>query len=152
MGNPPVKPLFDLRPWDQNPQSLLRTRARTTLRGSGVNQQAAFIDNFWGAEAHRYAKCTNLVFPVSTTSIRILDAPDNYRNLLSFRNLDLVNTAYLAFGNDANANSAFQLGPMGFLLLDVVVPQDDIYAISSAGTINLAVTISTIVLPPMPPI
>lgn len=164
MANQPILPLFDREPWQPGPQSQLRDRApvpgtRQTFRPTAGPYMPQSMPTapplpvpVWEAEAHRYAVCSNLVLTVGAASVKQLDAPVTYRNLLALRNLDTVDTIAISFGNDASANSTFQIAPGAFVLFDTVVPQDDMYTFSiTGGAALLAVTVSTIALPAIPP-
>ncbi len=153
---PHVLPLYDRDPWDAGPQALYpaNSRARSGSSGPGpgfngnVNSPLTFPAPIWGAEAHRYAYCSNMVLPYTLNSSTVLLAPVTYRNFLMLRNLSTTQTVAIQFGSDASANSALQLPPSGFVLFDTVVPQDDLYVIGLAGTGNIACVVSTIALPP----
>jgi len=80
------------------------------------------------------------VFPVSTASQKIVDAPSSYRNYLLIRNSSATDTAviYIDFGADATLNSAVILAQNEVILFDAVVPQDDIYVIGNeAGQVSV---------------
>lgn len=87
------------------------------------------------------------VFPVTTASVKILDAPTTYRNFLLIRNSSAGAVSVLIdFGTDATLNSAVLLLQNEIILFDAVVPQDDIYVIGSAPG-QISVLVSVIELP-----
>ncbi len=154
---PHILPLYDREPWDAGPQALYpaNSRARSGVSGSGpgfngnISSPLTFPAPQWGAEAHRYAYCSNLTLPYALNSSAVLLAPVTYRNFLMLRNLSAAQTVAIQFGSDASANSALQLAPGAFILFDTVVPQDDMYVIGIVGTGNIACVVSTIALPPL---
>lgn len=82
-------------------------------------------------------------FLIGTSSLKVLDAPATYRNMLIIRNISGVGVnAFIDFGSDATQGSAIILAPDELILFDSVVPQDDIYAIgSAAGAISILVSV-----------
>jgi hypothetical protein len=77
--------------------------------------------------------------------VKFLDSPIGRRNLLGFRNNSGVvgENIFIGFGRDATTNSWLRLTPGTIILFDTVVPQDDLYAVSEAGTPNLGYIYST---------
>lgn len=88
------------------------------------------------------------VFPVTTASQKIVDAPSSYRNYLLIRNSSATDTAfvYVDFGADATLNSGVILAQNEIILFDAVVPQDDIYIIGNESG-QVSVMWSVIQLP-----
>jgi hypothetical protein len=74
-----------------------------------------------------------------------LDSPIGRRNLLGFRNNSGTTgeNIFIGFGRDATINSWLRLTPGTIILFDTVVPQDDLYAVSEAGTPTLGYIYST---------
>jgi hypothetical protein len=165
---PPVRPASDLVPWDGGPQRLTRNPgAPGTLRAplgpspvgggfagamvpgpGGFNgQPAPGQAPIWTAEAHRYARITNALIGVDTTSALVLTQPDTYRNFLAIRNPNAVAVLYISFGSAASTNSVFRIAPNIMLLFDSVVPQDDIYVLSDTAASQIAIAYSTVAIP-----
>ena len=158
---PPVQPLSDLDPWSQ-PQTLLRGRhAPYTGRGSlspGVNgglvantaSSAIGGEVTWIAAAHQYATSINVTLPVGLASVKVLDAPVSYRNMLAFRNPNPVANLFVQFGSNASLLSVFRVVPNAMFLFDSVVPQDDIYVMSDTAGSQFSMVYSTVNLPERP--
>ncbi len=92
-------------------------------------------------ENYRYASLIDVSLTVGTTSVKFLDSPIGKRNMLGFRNASTGGQIlYIGFGGPATANSWLSLTAGTLLLLDTVVPQDDLYVLSSAagGTLSYA--------------
>jgi hypothetical protein len=144
MRFPPVRPLPTLDPWSA-PQSLEAGPQSRSIRpaiASGTVIQAR--DATATREAHRYAQINgSIVFNITPTNQLILPAPQNYRNILMFRNIG-ANIIYVEFGREAGTQSTILLQPTQILLFDSVVPQDDVNAISPAGSGELSVSFSNI--------
>jgi len=143
---PPVRPIAALDAWGQ-PQ-VLTARPRTDTpqvqrfigQAPEPQQPPARITDPW----HYATLNGSQSVTVGTTSVNVIAAPPNYRNLLIFRNVGLTNL-YIDFGSEANVNrSPILLIPSTVLLLDTVVPQDDVYCISDAAGGILGYTFSNL--------
>jgi hypothetical protein len=140
---PPVGYISDLEPWSSptyippSPHNLPAETAAT----SADSQPSQVAVN----EPYRYASIIDLNFTTSTTSVKFLDSPIGRRNLLGFRNNSGTTgeNIFIGFGRDATINSWLRLTPGTIILFDTVVPQDDLYAVSEAGTPNLGYIYST---------
>ena len=96
-------------------------------------------------DPHHYAQMISLNFAIATTSAKIIDQPPSKRNLLMLRNTSATANIYVEFAKDATvANTVLRITPNTVILFDVVVPQDDIYAIADAASATLSVSFSTI--------
>jgi calcineurin-like phosphoesterase len=104
-----------------------------TLGGDAVNVR----------EAYRFANVVSISATIGTTSIKFLDAPIGRRNFLGFRNASATQTLFIDFNADATTDSWLQLTAGTIILFDTVVPQDDLYCISSASGGTLAYAYST---------
>jgi hypothetical protein len=151
-GMPPVRPLRNLEPWSA-PQTLLRNSApvpdRLAYQASlgGPLPTSGFLPvQSWIAEAHRYATLNTSNFAIPVAGQLVLAEPPMFRNFLALRNTDSTDTIYINFGVSAGAQSLISLAPGQFLVFDTVVPQNDIFAASSANTPNLSIGYSTIAL------
>lgn len=114
---------------------------------------------FWVAMAHQYAY-TNRVQTVTSTaagaltkidgSIVLLEEPTSYRNFLFMRNTAASggSNIYIDFGMQASASSIIRLEPTIMILLDTVVPQDDIYAFADGANASLVIQYGNVELPP----
>jgi len=93
-------------------------------------------------EVYRYASVVTVSLNVGTTSIKFLDAPIGKRNFLGFRNAGAT-TLYIDFNAQATTGAWLALSSGALVLFDTVVPQDDLYVISSAANGILAYAYST---------
>lgn len=141
---PPVRPLPTMRPWSA-PQTVEAVPEVRTLRpaiASGAVVQAT--QSTAVREAHRYAQINgSVVFNITTTSQLVLAAPQNFRNMLIMRNVSGF-PINIDFGRDADANAPLQIVAGAQLVLDTVVPQDDIFAVGIGGTAVLSVGFSNL--------
>lgn len=95
---------------------------------------------------HQYATIGGtLSIPVGVASSMVLAQAGSPRNLLGFRNASPgAQNLFLDFGNQATvAGSWLQIAPGEMILLDTVIPQDDIYAIADAAGAVLLIAVST---------
>lgn len=69
----------------------------------------------------------------------VLSAPDGVRNGLILRNSSATANVFVAFGNNASLQSVLSLAPGVMILFDVVVPQDDVFAVADAVAAFLTV-------------
>lgn len=137
----------DLLPWSNpnfipgSPHNLPRRTETTSSERSG-NFVAGDVANV--RENYRYASLVTASLTVGTTSIKFLDQPIGKRNLLSFRNASTTGqTLYIDFNSQATAGSWLAISAGTIILFDAVVPQDDLYVISSAVGGQLAYAYST---------
>jgi hypothetical protein len=85
-----------------------------------------------------------MVVPVGITSILVLPQPAALRNFLGFRNSSATALEiYVAFGTPATLNSWLRLTQNTIVLLDTVVPQDNVYCICSGAAGQVTVVVST---------
>lgn len=90
-----------------------------------------------------------IIVPVDTVSVLVLAQSDVARNFLIIRNTSAGANIYINFGNDATAGlSTLLLAPNGFVGFDVVVPQDDIFAVADAAGGQLSISYSTVLYSP----
>jgi hypothetical protein len=94
-------------------------------------------------DSFKFASITTVSLTVGTTSFKFLDAPIGKRNFLGFRNPSTTATLYIDFNSQASTNSWLALYPGTIVLLDNVVPQDDLYVIASAASTPFAYAYST---------
>ena len=100
---------------------------QNTMPGAGADAIAI-------RENYRYASVIDVNLTVGTTSIKFLDSPIGKRNLLGFRNVSTGGQIlYVGFGGPASANSWLSMTAGVIVMFDVVVPQDDLYILSSAA-------------------
>jgi hypothetical protein len=114
----------------------------------GASTPALPIDHSPAAirDPHHYANIvTALCSPGNGVSAKFLDAPTNKRNYLALRNNSATANIYIEFDRDASTHSVIRLTPNTMVLFDVVVPQNDIYAIADAASAELSYGYSTIV-------
>jgi len=144
---PPVQYLSDLLPWESptyippsphnlpsRPDPALQTTTGVNLGGDTLNIR----------EIYRYASVTSLSVNVGTTSFKFLDQPIGKRNMLGFRNASTASQIiYVDFNSNATTGSWLAITAGTIVLFDTVVPQDDLYAISSAAGGVLAYMYST---------
>lgn len=139
---PPVGYVSNLEPWS-SPTFIPPSPHNLPAESAVSSDVEASVINV--AESYRYASIIDLVFTTSTTSVKFLDAPIGRRNLLGFRNNSGTTgeNIFIGFGRDATTSSWLRLTPGTIILFDTVVPQDDLYAVSEAGTPNLGYIYST---------
>lgn len=77
-------------------------------------------------------------------SVKVLDQPSGLRNMLMLRNPSATQTIFVSFGREASANSILALLPGAQIAFDIVVPQNDVWAFSSAAGGTLTIGYSTI--------
>lgn len=95
-------------------------------------------------ENYRYASLITVSLTVGTTSIKFLDQPIGKRNMLGFRNASTAGQVlYIEFNGTATTGAWLALTAGTIVLFDTVVPQDDLYVISSAAGGQLAYAYST---------
>ncbi len=95
-------------------------------------------------ENYRYASLIGVSLTVGTTSVKFLDQPIGKRNMLGFRNASTSSQdLFIEFNANATTNSWLKLTAGTIVLFDTVVPQDDLYVISSASGGTLAYVFST---------
>lgn len=140
---PPVGYLSPLEPWS-SPTFLPPSPHNLPSETAGVSSDVpASVINV--AESYRYASIVDLTITANTASQKFLDAPIGRRNLLGFRNVSGTTgeNIFIGFGRDATINSWLRLTPGTIILFDTVVPQDDLYLVSEAGTPILSYIYST---------
>lgn len=93
---------------------------------------------------HSYANVIDISVGVGIVSLRVLDQPAGLRNLLMMRNASLTQTIFIGFAKEATAESTIAIAAGQTLLFDMVVPQDDIWALSSVAGGVLSIGYSTI--------
>jgi hypothetical protein len=137
----------DLLPWSSptfipgSPHNLPKRTEPTSSERSGVyvpGETVSIRDNY------RYASLVTASLTVGTTSIKFLDQPIGKRNMLSFRNASTGGqTLYIDFNSQATVGSWLAITAGTIILFDSVVPQDDLYVISSGAAGQLAYAYST---------
>lgn len=138
----------NLLPWDSPgflspaPHNLpKRTDTSSTSSSAGLIVDGETVNI---RENYRYASLVTTNLTLSTTAIKFLDQPIGKRNFLSFRNASTGGQIiYIDFNSQATSNSWLALTAGTLILFDTVVPQDDLYAISSAAGGQLAYAYST---------
>lgn len=161
MANPPVfprvMPASELEPWDYGPQNLARTsaaRPRGNLvasPGGGAipEPEGPLGPGRWIALPHQYADpVTEIVVAVGTTAIKVIDRPNNFRNLLIIRNPNAAAILYARFDAEPTINSTLSILAGERICLDAVVPQGDLWILSDTAGMLVSVSYSTIDLPP----
>lgn len=95
-------------------------------------------------DQYRYASLISVSLTVGTTGVKFLDAPVGKRNFLGFRNASAgTQIIYIDFQGFASTSSWLALQPNTIVLFDTCVPQDDLYALSSAASGVLSYVYST---------
>jgi hypothetical protein len=96
-------------------------------------------------DPHHYARLNGeQIFTLAvTTSELIAPRTGTLRNMLFLRNASGAADVYVSFGNAASLNSILKLAAGDQILLDAVVPQDDIFAYSTVGGAQIVVASST---------
>lgn len=98
-------------------------------------------------DRHHYAKFAGETLVSVSNAVPgtlVMPAPDTRRNALMIRNVSASANVYIAFGSYANTKSIIYLEPNIMMLFDVVVPQDDVYALADAASAELVIAQSVI--------
>lgn len=113
-------------------------RNRVPVAGVPGTAGAAFVNV---REVNRYPLVTTLSLALTPTPALAVAQPDGTRILLVIRNaLTSANNALIAFGQNPLTLASFELVPGAVLLLDYVVPQDDVNVAVATGTAQIVVT------------
>lgn len=137
----------DLTPWPAdgraigpNFQQQVR-RVTYTAPGLPTATQSAPVIN-----PHAYAEPQSVAFDLpalGSPALLVLARSAGFRNLLLLRNASPgTESIYINFGNQATVDSPFLLPVGAMIILDTVVPQNDVYAIGSAATARLVIASS----------
>ena len=96
-------------------------------------------------DAHHYARLNSeQVFSLDASTSTIIALRTNaLRNMLFMRNSSGAADVYVSFGNAASLNSILKLSAGDQILLDAVVPQDEIFAFSTVGGATIVIATST---------
>jgi hypothetical protein len=114
-----------------------RPRGRSSVPGAGGIVEVR--------NDHNYANIVDVNVPVNLASIRVLDQPTSLRNLLVMRNASAgTQIIFIGFGREASALSTLAINAGQMVMFDFVVPQEDIFALSSAAGGVLCLAYSTI--------
>jgi len=98
-------------------------------------------------DLHHYCDLSGeQIIAVGTTSVSVLVEPTTKRNFLGFRNSGAT-VLFVAFGQNATPNSWLRIAANTMVLLDTVVPQDEVYCISDAAGGQLTLVVGTINYP-----
>ena len=115
-----------------------------------LSQPQTTVNNPWASDAvairdaYRYASFTDISVAVGTTSFKFLDSPIGKRNFIGLRNASAgAQNIFISFGGAASTTSFMKLAVGQILVLDTVVPQDDLWVISDAAAGVLAYCYST---------
>lgn len=142
----PVQWLNNREPWDTpqyipgNPHNLPSRPDPAVARSTAPG----FPDQVAVREAHRYASLIDISITVGTTSTKFLDSPIGKRNMVGLRNASTAaQVIYIGFNGPASSSSWLALSAGTIILFDTVVPQDDLYVVSSAAGGILSYVYST---------
>lgn len=158
---PPVDLLSNLEPWESPqyipgaphnlPPRLDRPGARIFSPASLPSALTPPPSDPGGSpvpvfDKHHYTDLNGeQVIAVGVASVLVLAESSTKRNMLGFRNSSTgANVIYIAFGTNATTLSWLSLDPGEMLLLDSVVPQDEVYAISDLAAGSLTVVAGSI--------
>jgi hypothetical protein len=139
---PPVEWVSPLEPFSSptnlnpGPHNLPRDLLRRATGVGAPNTVPGFdpAATYNVRDLHRYATLTDLSLVVGTTSVKFLDEPTGRRNMLGFRNASTAaQILYIGFNQAASTTSWLELTAGTIVLFDDVVPQDDLYVISSGA-------------------
>lgn len=145
---PPVTYLNQRKPWGV-PQYIPPSPNNLPVRpepGAAPNttQTIASGSTVDIREVYRYASVVTVSLNVNAASIKFLDAPIGKRNFLGFRNASTGGQIlYIEFNAQATTGAWLAITQGTLVLFDTVVPQDDLYVISSAAGGVLAYAYST---------
>lgn len=145
---PPIEYLNQREPWGV-PQYMPPSPHNLPVRPepgafSNTTQTLASGNTVDIREIYRYASVVTVSLTVGTSSIKFLDAPIGKRNFLGFRNASTGGQVlYIEFNAQATTGAWLAINAGTLVLFDTVVPQDDLYVISSAAGGILAYAYST---------
>jgi hypothetical protein len=146
---PQVEWLSNLEPWSSPtfmpgaPHNLPKRPepGQTTTENAGLLAPGESLPI---RDSYRYASLVTANTAVGTTSFKFLDQPIGKRNFLGLRNASTgTQVLYVEFNSQATAGTWLAINPGTIVLFDTVVPQDDLYVISSAANGILAYAYST---------
>lgn len=112
------------------------------IPGPGLPPGMAEIGIF---DPHHYASPIEGVVAVGVASILLISQPANRRNFLALRNSSsAAQVIFVSFSGPATANSWLRIEQDQIVLFDVVVPQTDVWVLSSAAAGQVSFSHSTI--------
>ena len=168
---PPVGMIYDLEPVDHpqfipgSPHNLPPRRDRPNRRGYLGLSGSSLVDDGLPPEIlppgtptagpgagegqpvidpHHYAYITEGQFNAGLISLRMIEESPTKRNYLMIRNTSATAVIFVSFGRDATSVSPVRLSSNQMMLLDAVVPQDDVYVLSDTAATVVAYAYSTI--------
>lgn len=162
MTGPRVRPGPFLTPWPGD-GSTPGTPRRVRMGRGGVTMIAPGGGSAGGVELppgsviasspDRFVRANgDLIFPIGTTSTKILDESPTFRSFLIVRNssgeLSPASTAIirLGFGSPATLSSTVKLDVDEVLMFDYSVIQDKVFAIADAAG-QLSILVGNVILP-----
>lgn len=117
------------------PGDRLRARGLNAMSGGGSAGASGASSLLAGTqlvrERHRYAEVIETPWSVGVTSVKVLTQPSGLRNFLLLRNISTgAQIIFVSLGNTATLQSSLRLASNQAILLDAVVPQNELNAIS----------------------
>lgn len=107
------------------------------------NTSAPKVDVFDESDYVRLNGTIVVTLPLETSTV-VLPESNQLRNFLGFRNASTAAIIYLNFGDTASVvNSWISLEAGQTMLLDTRIPQDTVYAYSSAADAPLCIVVSS---------
>ena len=168
---PPVGMIYDLEPVDHpqfipgSPHNLPPRRDRPNRRGYLGLSGNSLVDDGLGPEIlppgtptagpgagegqpvidpHHYAFITEGQFTAGLASLEMIQESPSKRNYLMIRNNSATAVIFVSFGRDASLFSPVRLSSNQMMLLDAVVPQDDVHVLSDTAGTSVVYAYSTI--------
>jgi hypothetical protein len=111
--------------------------------GTSTTGPAPAVDPTAVSDPWHQALITEGQATVGVASIKIIDQPSTKRNYLMIRNNSATAVIFVSFGRDASTISPVRLSSNQMMLLDVVVPQDDVYCLSDTAATSVVYAFST---------
>ena len=95
----------------------------------------------------RFPMISEQIVACPQNSNLFLSAPANKRVMLLLRNVSAAANVFVSFGTQASANSILRLTPNTIILMDAVVPQNDLYSFADAANGFLVYAYNDLELP-----
>ena len=111
--------------------------------GTATGGPAPAVDPTSIADPWHLAMITEGQSTVGVTSLKIVEQPSTKRNYFMIRNNSATAVIFVSFGRDASTISPVRLSSNQMMLLDVVVPQDDVYCLSDTAATSVVWAFST---------
>jgi hypothetical protein len=116
-----------------------QARDTQTLQKLPVTGAENIVDT---RDSMQFGDFAQIGFTIGTTPSQapVLDRPQNKRIFLMIQNTDPVNKLFVGFGTQPSSTVGMQIAAGGSILLDIRVPQNEIYVLGSAAGVTGTLT------------